>query len=142
VSHSSGESRSRTEATSRAQTEPIAALVALTVVGVGLSLYAGALVDVTPEPDRDRAASVFERVHDEVVVVGVARPARLTVPSAAPSGATVGVALVTRHDRWSVGAAETERPFPDDADVATGPVSVRVAPGEIRSGEIRVVIRP
>lgn len=141
-------SRSSVEATgwrdSRGQVHPIAALVALTAVGMGLALYAGAIGDVTPDrnPDRDRALLLFERVHDDVVAVGVARPNRLGVPDAAPANADVGVALVSGEKRWTAGTVDTNRPFPPDADVATGAVSVRVGPGETRAGELRVVVRP
>lgn len=121
--------------------EPVAALVALSVIGIGLSLYAGALADAAPDRDGDRAALLFEKVHDDVVAGGVAHPDRLAVPDAAPANADVGVALVTRENRWRVGSADTDRPFPDAASVATGTVSVRVGPGETRAGELRVVVR-
>ncbi|MGZ0748022.1 DUF7285 family protein [Haloparvum sp. AD34] len=121
--------------------EPVAALVALTVVGIALSLYAGALADAAPDRDRERATLLFEAVHDDVVASGVAYPTRLTVPEEAPSDADVGVALVTRNRSWTVGTADATRPFPETADVATSAVSVRVNPGETRAGELRVVVR-
>lgn len=121
--------------------EPVAALVALSVVGIALSLYAGALADAAPDQDRDRAVLLFEEVHDDVVSGGVAHPGQLSVPDAAPADADVGVALVTREDRWSAGPVDTGRPFPETASVATGAVSVRVGPGETRAGELRVVVR-
>ncbi|MFB6235432.1 MAG: hypothetical protein ABEH81_11150 [Halopenitus sp.] len=120
--------------------EPVAALVALTVVGIALSLYAGALVDASPDRERDRAALLFEAVNDDVVSGGVAHPTRLTVPDESPAEADVGVALVTRNDSWTAGTVDTSRPFPETADVATGAVSIRVGMGETRAGELRVVV--
>lgn len=121
--------------------EPVAALVALTAVGIALSLYAGALADATPDRERERAALLFEEVHDDVVSGGVAHPSRLTVPEETPPEADVGVALVTRNRSWTAGIVDTTRPFPETADVATGAVSVRVDRGETRAGELRVVVR-
>lgn len=140
MSRSSDES-TRAVTGARGQVEPVAALVALTVVGMALSLYAGALADATPDRDRNRAALLFEEVHDDAVFGGVAHPTRLTVPDESPSETDVGVALVTRTDSWRAGTVNTTRPFPEPTTVATGAVSIRVGPGETRPGELRVVVR-
>lgn len=140
VSRSSGKA-TQSPRRQRGQVEPVAALVALAMVGIALSLYAGALADAAPDRDRDRAVLLFEQVQDDVVADGVAQPDRLAVPDAAPADADVGVALVTRENRWRAGVVDTSRPFPETASVATGAVSVRVGPGQTRAGELRVVVR-
>lgn len=108
---------------------------------MGLSLYTGVLLDAAPNRDGDRAALLYETVHDDVVSGGVAHPDRLTVPESVPADVDVGVALVTRERRWTAGPADTDRPVPTGSAVRTGRVSVRVAPGETSAGELRVVVR-
>ena len=126
----------------RGQVEPIAALVALLAVGVGLSLYAGAIasVDATTE-SRETADVVLDRVHDEITVAGVSHPDRLAVPADIPiSDRRVGVGLFTREGRWLAGKRNASRPYPPDVTVVERTVSVRIAPGEQVRGELRAVV--
>ncbi|WP_280535218.1 hypothetical protein [Halopenitus sp. POP-27] len=148
MSRSSAECRSRgpggppKPGRDRGQTEPIAALVALLAVGVGLAVYAGVIADADPGTDRRATADiVLDRVHDRVVVAGVAHPDRLAVP--ADSGidrGRIGIVIETAERRWHVGERPATRPYPPDADVARRSVSVRSAPGQQRRGELRVVV--
>jgi len=131
-------SRSSAEA-ARGAVEPVAALAALLAVGAALALYAGALADAgAGDRDRDRnpAEPTLDRVETRLVVGGVARPDRLTAARAAgPDGYRVAVTLRADGQRWRTGP----RP-PGDADVATRAMSVRVAPGRVRSGRLRVEV--
>ena len=119
----------------RAQTEPLAALVAVVAVGLGLSLYVGVIDTALPGPsDRAIAESAIERVESAVAPAGVARPVRIDDgQTAGPEGYRTNVTLETTHRRWSSGPAA-----PRNADVATAHVGVRVGPSRIRTGRLRV----
>jgi hypothetical protein len=135
--------RGRTRTSSdRGQTDPIAALVALLAVGVGLAMYAGAIADADPGTQpRETAGIVLDRVDDRVVVAGVAHPDRLRVPDdVGVDRRRLGVAMVTAERRWLIGEQRATRPVPPKATVARRSVSVRIAPGEQVRGELRVVV--
>lgn len=119
----------------RAQVEPLAALAAVAVVGTALTLHAGVLHGVRPpEPTRDRATPALQRALGAVRDEGLARPSRLRSVSA-PDGRAMNVTLRTANRTWAVGP----RP-PDGADRAGRPVPVRVAPGAVRAGRLRVAV--
>lgn len=121
----------------RAQVEPLVALVAVAAVCLGLSLYAGVLDDALRDrPERATAETVADRALAEVAPAGVARPPLLpAVEGAAPDGYLVNVTLVAGEYRVAVGPVA-----PDRARTATRPTGVRVAPGEVRPGALRVVV--
>lgn len=126
----------------RGQVEPLAALVALVAVGAGVSLYAGALADA--RTDRGgfdpTVETVADRALEHVAPVGVARSVRMSeLPSVAPSGHRLNATLTCGDDRWTVGPSAPATASPA-ASRATRPTSVRVAPGRIRPGTLRVVI--
>lgn len=123
----------------RAAVEPVAALVALFAVCVGVSLYAGVLDAALDPTARDVAPAARDRVHEAVTdAAGVADPDELgNALVAGPTGYNVNATLSTGGDRWSVGPTA-----PPGASTAHRPVSVRVGPGEIRSGRLRVVVWP
>lgn len=124
-------------ADSRAQVEPLAALAALFAVSVGLSLYGVVLVDAGHPTDRNLAEPTLDAVDDAVTAGAVTRPARLDQASdQAPTGARLNVTLSTETDRWTVGPA----PSHPRVDRATKRVSVRLGPGRIRVGSLRVVV--
>lgn len=128
--------RSRAHCRSRAQVEPLAALAALFAVCVGLSLYTVVLVDVDRPVDRDLAGPTLTAVEDAVSHRGVVLPTRLDrAVDHAPSGRALNVTLATADRRWTVGPS----PGPD-GDHASRVVSVRVGPGRIRAGTLRVVV--
>ena len=122
----------------RGQVEPTAALAATFAVVVGLGLYAGALTDAMPgQHDRDLAAPALERAHDaltprsEVVVptrVGDAR-------DAGPSGFRTNVTVRTANQRFVAGPTA-----PPDAESAARSVGVRLGPGRVRPGTLRVEV--
>lgn len=121
----------------RAQTEPLAALVAVAAVGLGLSLYAGT-VDGTLQGPADRALAehTLDRVERTVGPDGVVRPDALTAaPSVAPDGHRIAITVLTEDRQWTEGPARE-----DVRDRASRPVSVRVGPADVRPGTLRVAV--
>lgn len=111
----------------RGQTEPIAAIVAVLAVGVGLALYAGVAAEQEPgEPESTDAEATMERVTAELLDDGVfangenIRPARFDRP-----GETVAIEI--RRDEgwvWHIG-----KRAPPEAERASRPVTVDVPSG-------------
>ncbi|WP_336336940.1 DUF7285 family protein [Haloarcula brevis] len=121
----------------RATTEPVAALVAVFAVGLGLALYAGVIDDAfgTLDDDRNVATPTADAVEGRLSTAGVVQPARLgdalgAVPARYRGNATI---TATTGDRWAVG-----REPPSGADTETRTVSVRVGPGAVRRGTLTV----
>lgn len=130
--------RRRRNKRTRGQVEPLAALVAVFAVGVALSAYAGVVSDVLPTPDRNVADPTVERVHEAVTTAGVAVPERLPKAiTAAPDGYRLNVTLTAAGRRWHAGP--TPPSVDSDADSAARAMSVRIDPGRIRPGRLRVV---
>lgn len=121
----------------RAQVEPLAALAAVFAVCVGLALYAGVLSSATPETSRDLAAPTLDRVHDRLSTGGVAVPERLdAAQSAGPDGYDLNVSLTADDRRWAVGPT----PPGTAADAASRSAGIRVTPGRVAPGRLRVVV--
>jgi hypothetical protein len=119
----------------KATTEPLAALVAVFAVTLGLALYAGVLNDAfgTLDDDRNIATPTADAVEQRLSSAGVVQPERLhnaldTVPANYHGNATI---TATTGERWSRG-----REPPNSADTETRTVSVRVRPGTIRRGTL------
>lgn len=112
----------------RAQTEPIAAIVAVSVVVVGIGLYAISMQTVLPGTSQSATADrTIDRVWDDIEEGGVfyahddATPLSDRVTSAAlPAGATVAVEVTAvdgdRERAVATGAFPTG--FPDETDRA------------------------
>lgn len=118
------------------QTE-LAGLVAVLAVCLGLSLYAGVLDAAFPGgTDSTPARAAADRAADLARVGGVVRPGRLhRTLAAAPSGHRFNVTLRAADRGWSAGPAT-----PDRATTATRRVSVRLVPGRVRPGRLRVAL--
>lgn len=128
----------------RGQTEPFAALVAVVVVALALSVWAGAFEGSLPEPvDRDLAEPTADRVERALTVGGIARPNRLTrdgstgtasrfVNRSAPEGYRLNVTVVGDGGRQSVGPAA-----PSTAETATRRISVG-RPGSVSPARLEV----
>lgn len=116
--------------------EPLAALVALAAVALALSLYAGVLEASLPG-DSDRTAAVTaDRALAAVAPDGVARPARLAdAVAVAPEGYRLNATLTTGDRRWTAGPDR-----PPDRDGQRRQVAVRLEPGRVRPGALRVVV--
>lgn len=121
---------------SRGQLSPTTALVAVAMVGVGLSLYAAVLAGAVPTPDRDVATPTLTRVNDALSPAGVARPDRISdAAGAGPTGYRTRVTLSIEDHRWIVGPLA-----PQHADRASRRVAVRAEPGRVRTGTLRVAV--
>jgi len=119
----------------RGQAEPLAALVAVVAVGLGLSLYVGVLdAELATSADRNVAGSAVERVEDAVAPSGVALPDRIDDARAAgPTGYRTNVTITTDNRRWRAGP-----PAPVSADSARTRLGVRVGPSRVRTGTLTV----
>jgi len=157
-----GSQSSRDRAGRHGAVEPTVALVAVFAVCAGMGLYAGVLDDAVAVAgsDRDRAGPAVDRLVDTVSIGGVADPDRLDGAVAAlPGERRCNAALVTAHKRWGAGPQSPwSRAAPDApnsstessaaaqsieggaVDVATRTVSVRLGPGRIVPGRLRVVV--
>ncbi|SEN25071.1 hypothetical protein SAMN05216388_1002157 [Halorientalis persicus] len=119
----------------RGQVEPVAAIVAVFALGVGLTIYAGAVDDALPgtEP-RNVAQPTLSAVEDAIETDGVVRPTRLTrVTAAAPAGRRLNVTLTAGDRRWTRGASP-----PASAQRARTSVSVDRGPGQVEPGRLTV----
>jgi len=127
----------------RAAVEPLAALVAVVVVGLALGLYAGAFADATPDGDRRGAEAALDRVEQRVAVGGVVDPSRMRAIEA--PGTETAVELEANGERW-LAASGPDAPGPPEVRsegavaVAERRVTVRVAPGRNVRGTLRAVV--
>jgi len=145
----------------RGAVEPTVALVAVFAVCAGLGLYATVLDDAVAAAggDRDRAGPAADRLVDAISTAGIADPERLREAVAAlPGERRRNATLVTATTREGAGppapwvqadgtapnaVADSTAPASADAsdfDVETRLVSVRLGPGEVVPGRLRVVV--
>ena len=128
----------------RAAVEPLAALVAVAVVGLALGLYAGALDDAAPDDSRAAAEAALDRAERATSVGGVVDPDRLRGVEE-KLGTAVAVELEAGGERW-LAASSPEAPGPADVRprdavvIAERRVTVRVAPGRNVRGTLRAVV--
>lgn len=148
---------------SRGQTEPVAALIAVTAMVIALALYSGFLTEVlTDRTDRSPEEAAIDRIWEDVSHGGTFAAHRPTglddvEPDSLPQGqnAYVEVTAVTDDGDRTVVATEQfgtdgtpvgdpEGPPADDSGIETGvaerPVPVEVAPGDVRGGTLRVEV--
>jgi hypothetical protein len=127
----------------RAAVEPLAALVAVAVVGLALGLYAGALDDAAPGESRGDAEAALDRAERAVSVGGVVDPTRMRTVEA--PGTATAVELEADGERW-LAASGPNAPgppsvrSPDAVAIAERRVTVRVAPGRNVRGTLRAVV--
>ncbi|WP_411965624.1 hypothetical protein [Haloferax sp. YSMS24] len=121
----------------RAQTSPLAALTALVVVCAALSGYATVLDKSRPTADRALAPATLDNVESFLADdTGVVDSDRLsTAHSACPDGYTCRIVVAADDERRVVGPDA-----PTDADSDSTRVSVRVAPGVVKFGTLRVAV--
>lgn len=115
---------------SRAQVEPLPALVAVSAVVAALGLYAVAFHDVPMDSERDVEEQALSVVVESASTAGVLDPAK--VPVDAPDG--YEMAVVVRADGIDRHLGSSP---PDDARSATTQVLVRTVRGE-QVGRVRV----
>jgi hypothetical protein len=105
---------------------------------MALSLYATVFAGIIPGPDRNVAEPTLERVQDTVVTAGVAAPEKLDDATVAgPNSYRLHISLRTESRSWSAGPTP---PGPGSAETATRRTAVRTRPGEVHSGQLRVVV--
>ena len=124
----------------RAQTEPLAALAAVFALGVGLSLYAGALDATLPAlvTDREMAPHAADRLVAETSAFGaVVPPLDGNVDAARPTGYEMNASLRTDAGTWTAGPPRPHSPECVDRDV-----TARVAPARVRPGILEVCVWP
>ncbi|MGM0590853.1 MAG: DUF7285 family protein [Halobacteriota archaeon] len=121
--------------TRRGQVEPTVALVSLLAMCVAIGVYAGVLDDALPVAGRRLAAPTLERVHDALTSGGVVVGRPATALDAAPSGYRLNLSIRAGGAHWTAGPPTTPT-----ADSASRMVSVRLGPGRIRPGRLRVAV--
>ncbi|EMA06823.1 hypothetical protein SAMN05443574_105253 [Haloarcula vallismortis] len=121
----------------RATTEPLAALVAVFAITLGVSLYAGVVDEAfgTLDDARNIATPTADTVEQRLSSAGVVRPERVdNALDAVPANYHGNVTITaTTGERWGGG-----REPPSNADTETRTVSVRVGPGAVRRGTLTV----
>lgn len=127
----------------RAAVEPLAALVAVLVVGAALGLYTVALDEAAPDRERPIAEATLDRVEPAVTVGGIVKPERLTGVEKFRSATTVELAADGKTWRIESGDNAPEKPSgrsPASVAIAERTVTVRVAPGRNVQGTLRAVV--
>lgn len=121
----------------RGQTEPLAALAAVFVVAIGLSVYAGVLDEALPDsPDRDLAEPTLDRVERSIAPAGVVQPTRLDgVTDVGPDGHSLNVTVTAADRRWTVGPT----PPNETVDTASTRVAVETSKTRVEPGTLEVV---
>jgi hypothetical protein len=123
----------------RAQVEPIAALVCLLAVCAAVSVYATALAGAGYGTERDVATPTLDRVVDRLAAGGVAVPDRTErARRAGPAGYRLNVTVAAAGARWHAGPMPPGRRA--DTGTAARTISVRLAPGRVRPGRVRVEV--
>lgn len=135
----------RTAQRHRAQASPVAALVALLAVIAGIAIYAGVVADVAAVAGGDRTGSdrtaetTVDALQSTASDGDVVDPGRLRDAASdgdvMPTGFESNVTLaVPDGEGWTAG------PTPPDGPLhrADRTVAVRIEPGEIRRGTLRV----
>lgn len=150
----------------RSQTEPIAALVAVSTVALALSLYGVVVLDVLEQDtDRELANPTVDQTWIEIRDDGFydntteedlrdrLEEALSNESSPFPNGYSVYVELVYLADDgymtvidnvtlgWTTTAWESlDGPVPEYADTASRPIPIQTSPGEVQTGTLRVEV--
>ncbi|WP_049935820.1 DUF7285 family protein [Haloplanus natans] len=123
----------------RGQVEPTAALVVLLAVCAAVSTYAVALNGAGYESERNVASPTLDRVVGRLAVGGVADPRRRArARRSGPTGYRLNVTIAAAGRRWYAGPSPPGRLA--DTDTAARSVGVRIAPGRVRPGRVRVEV--
>lgn len=120
----------------KGQVEPFAALAAVVALGAAFALYAGAYGSLSPAADpSDAALTEWTRVEYALRTDGVLSPQGFSELPAPPTGHHRYVWLHVANSTWTRGPSPPAR-----ATTHTEFVPVRVAPGTVRPGRLRVVV--
>ncbi len=124
----------------RGQTEPIAALIAVFALGIGLSLYVGVLDSTLSSftDDREIGPTAADRFLAEAESFGVVEPPIAEAATAAsPDGYRLNATVRTSERNWAGGPPRAEHRACADRSI-----SVRAAPGTVHSGRLEVCVWP
>lgn len=140
----------------RAQSEPLAALVAVATVCLVVSLYVATFSDVTAQSGSERqlaeptADSIWQDIRTESVFDAETELTETIARSSLPEGYAVAVEVTTVHDdgrikragkaRFDTSRTPTTAAAPDDTETHSRPVSVRVQSGDVRPGKLVVEV--
>jgi hypothetical protein len=120
----------------RGQTEPLAALVAVLALGIGLSLYVGVLDTTLPllSSDSEITPAAADRFLAESSTFGTVHPPIAdSVAASRPTGYELNATVRAEGSVWAGGPRRVEA-----ADCTVRSISVRIAPGRIRPGRLEV----
>jgi len=149
----------------RGQTEPLAALVAVSMLAIGISLFAGYYTQTLPgTTDRTVEEPTTDQIWTELQNGGVYEPGSLSDlveddddKAILPQGWVVYVNVTWRQDDATQtrdeiaydkqGEADSDivdylndNPRPEEAGYESRPVPVKTGPGEVRGGRLHVVV--
>ena len=129
----------------RAQVEPLAALVAVFAVGVGLALYVGAVDATVPKIASDRelaepTADLLVAAASDGATGAIETPLEPAVDGARPTAHEFNATLRTDAASWAAGSTRPETHVLDDC--ARRSVAVRIEPGVVRPGTLEVCVWP
>ncbi|WP_410765428.1 hypothetical protein [Haloferax sp. DFSO60] len=123
----------------RGQLSPLSALTALFVVCAAISTYALVLDDSSPTAERNLGettlSAVESELEDDTGVVSL--PDHSSPLASCPDGYSCRAIVAAGDSRRVLGATGSA---PASADRATTRVSIRVAPGDVRFGTLRVEV--
>lgn len=118
----------------RGQTEPIAALVAVLAIGMGIALYAGVAADRSPATEATDAEATMAQITADLAADGVVdADASLDPEQFTRPGEAARIELSYRTASEVHGTAP-----PPDADVASRPVTVQIEPSWQVAGNLTV----
>jgi len=151
----------------RAQTEPLAALFAVSIMALAIGVYAGYVTDTLPgTSDRDVTTGALDRIWDEIDEAGiyVSGSGELSSldPEALPEGYWLYLNVTTANDDGSppdqlfetvseagydpTGSTTSDVPDrienygrPDESQYGSRPIPVKYGPGDVRGGRLHVV---
>jgi hypothetical protein len=124
----------------RGQTEPLAALVAVFALGLGLSLYVGVLDStlLSLSDEREITPTAADRLVSESSSFGILDPPIAAhVAASRPRGHELNATVRAEGSAWTGGP-----PRVGSIDCTERSVSVRTAPGRIRPGQLEVCVWP
>jgi hypothetical protein len=122
------------------QTEPLAALVAVFALGIGLSLYVGVLDSTLPmlSTESEITPTAADKLVAESSSFGAIRPPiGGAVAASRPRGYELNATVRADETIWTGGP-----PRVGAADCLERSVSVRTAPGQVRPGILEVCVWP
>lgn len=147
----------RSSNSDRGQTEPIAALFAVTIIAMALSIYGAAMMDLLPgQSERGGEHVAMEKLWQDIKDDGVYEPGTLGNPdeierSSLGKGQNVYVNVTYLdgggwtedgpyvYDHQGNQYSDVDR-IPDRATVASRPISVRTDHGVIQTGQLYVAV--